>query len=186
MRATPEHLRTSHNRDGKTGLNAHGRTDIVWMARHAPLAPNVLLSLRQDVIDRIFAPARGQARVNELLRLVTNRRIGRNTIATVAQQDDYMKRIRANGGARTTLAAEGFLIPGGDYERHRKVARDVGAEVPSPGEVVSIPVVPAQPGEPDTTYLDGSYWRMAHPDEVGMAKAPRLPDTRHSRRRPQS
>lgn len=178
VRATADHLRTSHNRDHKTGLNLDGRSAIVWLARNAALAPNVLLSLPQDIIDRIFAPAGGQARVNELLRLVTNRRIGRNTIATVAQQDDYMKRVRANGGARTTLAAEGLLIPGGDYERHRQVARDLGAEVPVPGEVVSVPVVRARPDEPDTTYLDGCHWRMAHPGEARTARAPMLPDTR--------
>lgn len=178
VRATPNHLRTSQNRDGKTGLNARGRDSIVWLARHAALAPNVLLSLPQELIDRIFASRSGQARLDELMRVVVNQRIGRNTIATVAQQDDYMKRVRANGGSRTKLASEGILIPGGDYASHRKVARDLGATVPGPGEVVSLPVVPASPDEPKAAFLDGSYWRLARPGEALTAPAPVLPETR--------
>ena len=37
-------------------------------------------------------PRRGQLRINEFFRLVTERLIGRGVIATLVQQDDYMKR----------------------------------------------------------------------------------------------
>ena len=136
VRASPDHLRGSRNRDGKTQLNVGGRQAISWVARNAALPPNVLLSLPAADVAQIFAGRSGQARINELFRLVTNRRIGRNTIATVAQQDDFMKRIRENGGARSLLSPEGYLIPSGDYEQHRRVAIDLGAVVPEPGEVL--------------------------------------------------
>jgi hypothetical protein len=184
VRADPANLRLSSNRDQKTQLSRSGRADIQWISHHAPLAPNVLLSLPQTEVDRIMAPTTGQARINELCRVVTNRRIGRNTIATVAQQDDYMKRVRYNGGARSLLASEGYIIPGGDYEAHRSVARSLGAAVPEPGEIVSLRVVPARAGEVDTVALDGQVWRRADPGEPVTAPAPMLPETRRARRSP--
>jgi hypothetical protein len=118
------------------------------------------------------------------MRLVTQRRIGRNTIATLAQQDDYMARLRDNGnGARTTLRDEGYLIPGGDYEAHRSVARRLGVVVPAPGEIVSFRVVPSTPDTPWTIELDGQHWRLARDDEQVTVPAPRLPDVRKGRDR---
>jgi hypothetical protein len=121
--------------------------------------------------------------VNELLRRVTNVRIGRNTIAALGQQTDYMARVRDNGhGARTILRQEGYLIPGGDYEVHKRVAHDLGITVPRPGEVVSIRVVPAAEGDSPVAELDGRMWRAARPGELAVEPAPKLPETR---RRPQ-
>ena len=40
--------------------------------------------------------------------VVQRRIIRRAELATVAQQDDFMKRARGNGGARTTLRPEGI------------------------------------------------------------------------------
>lgn len=147
VRATPEHCRTTANRDAKVQLNPVGRDAVRWLHRPGDLPPNVLLRCDEETIAAIFAPKSGQQRVNELLRRVSGQRIGRNTIATVAQQDDFMKRVRANGGARTALRSEGYVILGGDYEKHRVAARLLGLEVPTSGEIVSARVVPAAEGE---------------------------------------
>lgn len=179
VRASDENRRPGVNRDGKTGLNARGRQQIAWLWRDQPLPPNILLSLSEQKLAAVLAPPSGQGRVNELLRQVTGRRIGRNTIATLAQQADYMARIRDNGhGARTKLREEGFLIPGGDYEVHREVARELGVEVPGPGEVVSVLVVPANPGEPGSVQLDSRWWRAADIGDEVSQPAPKLPGTR--------
>jgi hypothetical protein len=179
VRASDANRRTSVNRDGKTSLNQHGRQQIVWLHRDAELPPNVLLSLDRATIEQIFQGRSGQDRVIELFRRVTNRRIGRNTIATLAQQDDYMARVRDNGhGARTKLRAEGYLIPGGDYEVHCKAARDLGMTVPRPGEAVSFRVVPAEPTDARTAELEGRLWRAARPDEQVTVPAPKLPATK--------
>lgn len=184
VRASDENRRTSENRDGKTQLNPRGRGQISWLHLGAALPPNVLLGLDAETIAEVLAPKSGQGRVNELLRRVTSQRIGRNTIATLGQQDDYMARIRDNGhGARTKLRAEGYLIPGGDYEVHRHVALSVGVTVPQPGEVVSFRVVPAVPDETWTVELDGRHWRLAKPDEPSTEPAPKLPDIRRSKNR---
>jgi hypothetical protein len=102
VRATDANRRSSANRDGKTQLSLIGRQQIAWLHYEAGLPPNVLLGLDAATLQKILAPKSGQARVTELLRLVTEQRIGRNTIATLAQQDDYMARLRDNGnGSRT-------------------------------------------------------------------------------------
>ncbi|WP_202875731.1 NaeI family type II restriction endonuclease [Kribbella speibonae] len=182
VRATEPNRRSSVNRDGKTQLSLPGRQQIAWLHYGANLPPNVLLSLDALTLERVLAPRSGQARVTELLRLVTERRIGRNTIATLAQQDDYMARLRDNGnGARTKLREIGYLIPGGDYEAHRAVARKLGAEVPSPGEVISLKVVPAEPDAPWTVELEGRHWRLARDGEPVTESAPKLPDVRKGR-----
>lgn len=175
VRASESNRRSSENRDGKTGLSVQGRRQIRWLHYKADLPPNVLLSLDAETIAAVMSPRFGQQRIVELLRRVTQRRIRRNTIATVAQQNDYMARLRDNGGARTKLRKEGYLIPGGDYEVHRDVPRRLGTVVPEPGEVVSFRVVPASPIEPWTIELDGITWRLAADDERCEVPAPTLP-----------
>lgn len=174
VRVSQENRRKSENRDRKTGLNAHGRSQIYWLHRDAPMQPNALLRLHHDVVDEIMSRRSGQARVNELLSRVTNMRLTRNIIATVAQQDDYMKRVRANGGARTALQPEGYLILSGDYSVQRNIASELGSAMPLPGEVVSVRVVPATPD--NGTYISDRWWRLADYDEVVSVAAPKLPE----------
>lgn len=178
VRARSEFLRSGVNRDGKSGLNDAGRAAINWLYWGQPLAPNVLLAADPETRSRIMNPRlSGQARVNELFRSIQRQRIGRNTVATVAQQDDYMKRVRANGGARTALAAEGIVIIGGDYASHRRVAGELNLPVPEPGEFVSARLVRANPDDPFVAVIGDSTWRVALEDEP-LAPAPRLPEIR--------
>lgn len=179
VRASDQNRRSSQNRDGKTSLSLRGRGQIEWIRVEARLPPNVLLGLDDSTLAAVLSPKSGQQRVTELLRRVTETRIGRNTIATLAMQSDYMARIRDNGnGARTTLRREGYLIPGGDYQVHRQVALQLGVPVPEPGEVVSVRVVPTEQNAPWSTELDGRSWRAARADEQVQEPAPRLPDTK--------
>ena len=175
VRASAEYRRSSANRDAKVQLNPAGRDAVRWLQRPGSLPPNVLLECGQDTLDSIFSLRSGQSRVNQLLRRVNARRIGRNTIATVAQQDDFMKRVRANGGARTSLQHEGYIILGGDYERHRVVAAQLGSEVPQRGELVSLRVVPADATDSFVVELDGALWRRAYDDEASVESAPEVP-----------
>jgi hypothetical protein len=175
IRADTERRRIGANRDAKSSLNSFGLTQVAWLRWGEPLPPNVLLGTPPEDLAAIFASSlKGQGRVNELFRRVEGKRIGRNTVATVAQQDDFMKRVRYNGGARSALRSEGFLIPGGDYVRHRQVATELGGPVPAPGELVSFRVVQALPDDPNTTHLDGKSWRRALGDEANEC-APLLP-----------
>ena len=178
VRASDENRREKSNRDKKTQLNPRGTSQVLWLFRDAELPPNILLSLDAATLERIFTPASGQERILELCRRVTGRRIGRNTIATVAQQQDYMARLRDNGGgARTVLRREGYLIPG-DYSAHQDIARQLGQPVPQPGEIVSFQVVPTDDTQEMSVELDGRRWRAARDGDVVLEPAPKLPGTK--------
>jgi hypothetical protein len=68
-------------------------------------------------------------------------RVSRTVVATVARQDDYMKRVRGGGGARDQLRAEGIVIFG-DYAGDQVLASALGLPRPGPGEFVSARLVP--------------------------------------------
>ena len=81
----------------------------------------------------IFARPSGQQRVNELFRRAQRMRVSRTVVATVAMQDDYMKRVRGGGGARDQLREEGIVIFG-DYAGDQVLglgARPAPARVPA-------------------------------------------------------
>ena len=172
VRVTQENRRTSENRDRKTGLNTRGRDDISWLFSSAQMPPNALLSLPEKEVETIMGARSGQARINELFRRATNRRLTRSTIATVAQQDDFMKRVRENGGARTALRPAGYLILSGDYDVQRTTAEALGSAVPQPGELVSVKVVPALPET--GVRIDHAWWRLAREGEEVTESAPSM------------
>lgn len=180
VRATVENRRTSTNRDAKTSLNPAGKSHVEWVFSRYDLPANALLALPRADVEAIFAKKSGQQRLNELFRRAQLVPISRNVVATVSQQNDYMKRVRYNGGARSALQKEGYLIPGGDYEAHRNLALTMGAPAIDPGEFVSFRVVPASRDDLGSIELEGRYWRIATRTEEVMVPAPRLPDTRAS------
>ncbi len=89
----------------------------------------------------IFASASGQQRVNELFRRAQRMRVSRTVVATVAMQDDYMKRVRDGGGARDQLRAEGIVIFG-DYADDQVLASALGLVRPGPGRIRQRPARP--------------------------------------------
>jgi len=174
VRATAEHLNTGGNRDKKATLNGAGRDSITWLFQDMPLPPNVLLQLDKATVDKIFANKKsGVKRVNELFRNTLGMRVGRAVVATVAQQDDYMKRVRGNGGARTNLQPEGILILG-QFQSHCAVAKALGIPVPGRGESVSIKVTPTKSMGIGVAEIGGQFWKVAQPADPIMP-APILP-----------
>ncbi|WP_030024494.1 NaeI family type II restriction endonuclease [Streptomyces monomycini] len=176
LRIRPELLNRGNNRDRKLTIKAEHRNKIYWLWRDAPLPENVLLHLDQATRDKILGPSSGQTRVNELFRRVQMRPIGRGVVRTVAQQSDYMARVReAKGRARTVLREAGILIPG-HYSSHQAVARGLGAPVPRVGELVSFRVAEAaahHAGLP-RVILDNRAWVLATPEDPPQP-APFLP-----------
>ena len=173
VRARPDWLGVGRNRDAKATLSDVGRTAIRWIARDAVLPPNVLLSLPVEDVDAIFSLKSGQQRINELFRRAQRQRIGRGVVATVAQQSDYMKRVRGNGGARTALRHEGIVILGA-YTAHRRIGIQLGLDELMPGESMSVRVVPAGPEDTWTAEIGGERWRVAAEADSVMV-APQLP-----------
>lgn len=182
LRASDLNLTTSKNRDGKRQISRSGRGAIEWLWHGEPLPPNVLLELPDEERRTIFASKSGQQRVNELFRVAQGRRVSRNVVATVAQQHDYMKRVRANGGARSALAAEGIAIFVGDYLPQRNAAEALGLPVPLHGEFVSARLAPAQPDDPNVVEWAGSAWRLWLPLDGHPAPLPLASGDQASRR----
>ncbi len=174
-------LRARANRDAKRQLSASSYAYIrkLW-PDSGKLAENLFLNLDADIRDRIFnaranrGDQHGQARVNELFRLVQYRIIRRAELATVAQQDDFMKRARGNGGARTTLRPEGILVLG-HQDNDPDVAAALGLPVPKKGELVSGRVIRARDDRNDpVAIIEGECWALARPDDP-VVPAPIVP-----------
>lgn len=179
IRVAEEILSSSRgNRDLKRRLSAPGRATVAWIFRDQPLPENALLRIPPGQVSQIFAPKYGTKRVDMLFRLAQRRLISRAVVATVAQQEDYMKRIRGNGGSRTSLRPEGIVIFG-QYDSHRRVAETFGLPVPGPGESVSVRLASRKPHHLGASFvaLDGRQWVVAQPDDPPEL-APLLPDIR--------
>ncbi|MER6789337.1 NaeI family type II restriction endonuclease [Streptomyces sp. NPDC000658] len=169
-------LNQGGNRDAKLTVKARHRDKIHWLWRDAELPENVLLHMSTADRQAVLGPRSGQQRLNELFRRVQKRPISRNVVRTVAQQKDYMKRVRGNGGSRSALKPEGILIMGGDYESHRSVAEQLGLLTPGEGEFISVRVAKRRPhhmGAPYVT-LDDDAWVVATADDA-PGTAPSLP-----------
>lgn len=180
IRVRDDDLRGKPNRDAKRQLTAASRVRIrqLWPGRGA-LAANLLLSLDAATRDRILGARaargsqHGQARTNELFRLVQRRIIRRAELATVARQDDFMKRARGNGGARTQLRREGILVLG-HADDDPLVAAALGLPAPRKGEFISARVVPAWPDRPGpAAVIAGQRWALARAGDP-VVRAPAM------------
>ncbi|MEU6445925.1 NaeI family type II restriction endonuclease [Streptomyces sp. NPDC046979] len=176
VRALPERLNNGGNRDAKKTLNTAGRQAVKWLFDGAPLQENMLLRLSEPDIDAIFSHKSGQRRVDELFLRAQGRRVSRTVVATVAMQEDYMKRVRYNGGSRSRLQPRGIVILG-HYSSHGRIAEALGLPVPGPGESVSARLAEARPehGAAPRVELDGRDWVLAGPADPEQA-VPKLPE----------
>jgi hypothetical protein len=170
---TLELLNSGGNRDKKSTLKAAGRDSITWLFRDEPLPPNTLLQLDRKIVDSIMSLQSGQKRINALFRAALGMRVGRGVIATVAQQFDYMKRIRGNGGARSALKNEGIIILG-QYQSHTAIAAALGLPLPEQGESVAAKLAPAKKNQVGAVEIDGAFWRLAVEGDK-IVPAPTLP-----------
>jgi hypothetical protein len=163
----------AYNRDNKRRLADAAASGIYWLwgGTQADLPSNLLLHLPDDIRSRILSGHSGQARVDRLFRDVQERIIGRQTVLTVAQQDDAPKRAR---DARIHLRRDGILVLG-HQEMHPRIARALGLAVPVKGEWISVRVTPVEgvDSRPSFRYADLSWARANATDPI--VEAPALP-----------
>ncbi|MFN3579269.1 MAG: NaeI family type II restriction endonuclease [Pseudomonas sp.] len=103
-------LNVGRNRDGKRSVSSQGKNEILWLVRNGALPPNFFLRMPVDQRERILSGAGGARRLADLFRTFQGEVISRRLVECLAQQRDYMKRIRGNGGARDILLKEGLVI----------------------------------------------------------------------------
>lgn len=144
LRIHENFLNAGRNRDGKRTLSALGRSAIKWVIPQGTLPENILLNLSEEEREAIANASSGrrnhgnggQSRTNELFRRVQGRLVNRNTVLTVARQDDSLKRVR---DARIHLRPEGIMILG-HMKQHPHIARDLELPVPDAGSWVAVRV----------------------------------------------
>ena len=109
-RARQEYLRAGENRDKKTSFSAAGCTNIWWMVQHFAYTPNFWTLISKQDAQKIMSPRGGTDRLTRLFETCLETPVSRVLISSIAAQDDFMKRIRRNGGARDNLAPKGIAI----------------------------------------------------------------------------
>lgn len=131
------YLTQGQNKDSKRSVSAQGFANIHWLLRDHPYPQNFWRTVQPDVVERIFAGKSGNQRMANLFREVQKEPIVRDVVEAVAQQQDYMRRIRSDNGkgARDQLAREGILLLSGQYDAPLIAA--LGLPVCSGGEFIS-------------------------------------------------
>lgn len=110
VRARPEYLRAGTNRDAKTSFSAAGRRHIWWLVLDFPYTPNFWSLVSPELRSQIMSPRGGTERISILFEHCLETPVSRVLISSIAAQDDFMKRLRRNGGARDVLAPKGIAI----------------------------------------------------------------------------
>jgi hypothetical protein len=128
-RARPEYLRAGTNRDAKTSFSAVGTRNIWWLVLDFPYTPNFWTIISADLRKRILEPRGGTERLAVLFENCLEIPVSRVLIASIAAQDDFMKRVRRNGGARDILAPKGIAIlySESDHALMRRLGLSFGA-----------------------------------------------------------
>jgi Restriction endonuclease NaeI len=115
--ARDQYLNLGQNRDAKRSFSAKGIQNAWWLLKDHPYPQNFWETMPLKQRQAIMEAGAGTARVAALFRAVQGRPLSRLIVQAIAQQDDYMKRVRRNGGARDVLAPEGIAILWGQADR---------------------------------------------------------------------
>ena len=110
VRARTAYLRPGLNRDAKTGLSAQGTRNVWWLVLDFPYTPNFWTLIDAHLRNQIMAPGGGSERLATLFENCLETPVSRVVIASIGAQDDFMRRIRRNGGARDLLSPKGIAI----------------------------------------------------------------------------
>lgn len=116
--AKTENLNAGTNKDGKRSVSKFGKENTLWLLKDVKYPESFWEKIDPAIAEEVFVQRHGTKRLEVLFRRLLETPISRTVIAGIAQQHDYMKRIRKNGGARDKLAKEEIAILGGkaDYK----------------------------------------------------------------------
>jgi len=111
------YLSNGQNRDGKRTVRVEAQKNIWWILREEPYPANLWERIDQSILTNILSAGAATARLAMLFESVQGLPISRTHIQAIAQQHDYMKRIRSNGGARDVLSPKGIAILWGERDK---------------------------------------------------------------------
>jgi Restriction endonuclease NaeI len=110
VRARQDYLRGGLNRDAKTSFSAAGTANIWWLVSDFDYTPNFWTRIDENLRKQIMTAGKGTKRLAMLFEHCQGMPVSRVQIAAIAAQDDFMRRIRRDGGARDMLAPKGIAI----------------------------------------------------------------------------
>lgn len=120
------YLNPGQNQDAKRSISAASAVHVWWLLRDHPYPVNFWALLTEADRKSLVAARGGTRRIAALFEMVQRRPISRLQVQGLAQQHDYMKRLRRNGGARDILARKGVAILSGVYDQEAIKQLDLG------------------------------------------------------------
>ncbi len=114
---SPEVLNEGRNRDQKTTISKAGMKNIHWLLYDVQYPINIWETIGEKSLKKLLAIAGGTERLAQLFREFPETPFTRNQIEALAQQKDFMKRLRKNGGARDMLSKEGIALLSGQTHK---------------------------------------------------------------------
>ena len=116
--ARPAYLTQGKNKDGKGSISAAGFGNILWLMCDHAYPANFWRGQDPHVVTTIFSQSTGNTRMASLFRQIQAFPIARDVVEAVAQQKDFMRRIRSDKGrgTRDLLETEGILLLSGQYD----------------------------------------------------------------------
>jgi hypothetical protein len=128
------------NRDTKKGVCADGFKHILWLVADAPFRPSRFADIDMGRFRELRNEIKvGKDRASQFFRENLLRVVHRDVVhALLYDQYDYMKRIRANGGAPDDLGHEDIAILIGTFTKDRALAALFGIPNLLPDEVVAV------------------------------------------------
>lgn len=137
VRCTDDRLRKKGNQDLKGQLSAAGKNAIQWLIEGGTLRLSFLAELDQPTRDAILAQPDGQSRVRELFMRAPRTPIPRETIPTLAVQEDPMRRVRRD---RDGDSLGGMKVLSGHYKVSRDAAEALGYGPLTKRDYLSVPI----------------------------------------------
>ncbi|MEZ4409493.1 MAG: NaeI family type II restriction endonuclease [Polyangiales bacterium] len=134
--AREEYL-NSPNRDQKRAVSSAGFEHILWIVDGERFPVSRWDGLDMERFRELRKIRGGTRRAATFFRENLGRPVHREIVrALLFDQDDYMKRLRGNGGARDLLRREGIVLLSGAYDAAR--LRALGLPVIGRDEVVAV------------------------------------------------
>ena len=127
IKARGSYLTEGQNRDAKRAISATHRQHIWWLVSDFDYTPNFWTVVSSHDREEIMSLRGGTQKLAVLFERYQEVAVSRVQIAAIAAQDDYLKRVRRNGGARDVLAPKGIALLYSEYDR--EIMKALGLKV---------------------------------------------------------
>lgn len=128
---------TKPNRDMKRGVSSTAFEHILWLVEAAPMPPSHWQGIDMNEFRELRKMRGGSKRAAAFFTRHLRQPIHRSVVqALLFDQDDYMKRLRGNLGARDILRTQGIALLSGFYDKD--LLRELGVTGLAPDEMISV------------------------------------------------